>query len=291
MEQRKEAILIGFLAILFWGSLATFSNLLLHIPPFYTLGLSFLLGGLPALLKPKEIFPSLKIFIVGVLGFFGYHFFLFYSFRYAPAIEANLINYLWPLFLVLLTPLFFHEEKLRSYHIAGALLSLVGCVLLVVGGERESTSENAWIGHLLALGAAITWPLYTLTKKKLPPTSPRAIGGFCFGAGILCLVTHALIEPRVVLQSRDAILIFIMGLGPFGLSFYCWDYAGRIGKTKSLGALAYLTPVISTLGLIFFAEKILTFKSGLAMVLIIGGASTGLLDFLPLKTLKKPENH
>jgi drug/metabolite transporter (DMT)-like permease len=106
MEKRKEALLIGLIGILFWGSLATFSNLLLHIPPFYTLGLSFILGGLPALMKPREIFPSFKTFGVGVLGFYGYHFFLFYSFRYAPAVEANLINYMWPILLVFLTPLF-----------------------------------------------------------------------------------------------------------------------------------------------------------------------------------------
>lgn len=287
MVQGKEAALIGFVAILFWGSLATFSNLLLHIPPFYTLGFSFILGGLPALLKPKEIFPSIKIFLVGVLGFFGYHFFLFYSFRYAPAVEANLINYMWPILLVLLTPVFFREEKLRFYHYLGGALAFGGCALLVLGNERESLAQDAWLGYLLAFGAALTWPLYTLTKKKLPPTSPRAIGGFCLGAGLLCLLTHFWIEPRVVLQTRDAIFILIMGLGPFGLSFYCWDYAGKMGNTKVMGALAYLTPVISILGLIFFADKELTVRSSLAMVLIIGGASTGLLDFLPSKTLKK----
>jgi drug/metabolite transporter (DMT)-like permease len=166
-------------------------------------------------------------------------------------------------------------------------LAFLGCGLLVLGGERESIAEKVWLGYLLAFGAALTWPLYTLIKKKLPPTSPPAIGGFCFGAGLLCFMTHAFIEPRVVLQGRDALYIVIMGLGPFGLSFYCWDYAGRVGRTKILGALAYLTPVISTLGLVIFADKILTIKSSLAMVLIIGGASIGLLDFIPLKTLKK----
>jgi hypothetical protein len=36
---------------------------------------------------------------------FGFHFLLFMALRLAPPIEANLVNYLWPLLIVLLTPL------------------------------------------------------------------------------------------------------------------------------------------------------------------------------------------
>lgn len=286
MNAKTEALILGLITILCWGSLATFGKLLIHLPPFFILGLTFLLGGLPSLLKPKEIFPSLKISLVGILGYFGYHFFLFYAFRFAPAVEANLINYMWPILMVLMTPVFFKNEKLSWYHLAGAAMAVVGCVLLVSGSAGE-LNHDFMKGYLLAAGAAITWPAYSILKKKLPPTSVWAIGGFCFGASLLSFITHFLIEPRVSLEAHDAWMILAMGLGPFGLAFYCWDRACMVGDTKLLGALAYLTPVISTLGLVLFAGQELVPTTAIAMVLIIGGASSGLMDLIPSKILKK----
>lgn len=285
MNQKTQSLALGLITILCWGSLATFGNLLIHLPPFYVLGASFILGSLPALCRPKDMFPHWKVLLWGVTGYFGYHFLLFYAFRFAPAIEANLINYLWPVFMVILTPPFFPEQKLRFYHIAGAVLAVIGSVFLVFGKGGELKSENI-IGYLLAFGAALAWPIYSIGKKKMSPTSVWAIGGFCLVTGILCFITHFFLEPRVVLQFDDAWKILAMGLGPFGLAFYCWDAALRMGDSRVMGALAYLTPVISTLGLIIFANQEVVTSTLVAMILIIGGASAGLLDFLPPKRLK-----
>lgn len=277
---------LGLLTVFLWASLATFSNLLIHLPPFYQLGAAFMIGGLLSLRNPRQMFVGLRVFLWGTLGYFGYHFFLFYAFRFAPAVEANLINYLWPLLFVLLTPLFFPSMKLKPYHYFGGLLAVIGCVVLV-SGKDLSFKFDSLKGYLLAFAAAWTWPIYSLGKKKLPETSVWAIGGFCFGAGILCFLTHYLIEPRVVLQSRDAALILLMGLGPFGIAFYTWEKALRLGDPRHIGALTYLTPVLSTLGLIFFTGEELSGRTLGAMVLIIGGASSGLLDLFPSKVLNK----
>ena len=286
MKPSTQSFLLGLLAIVCWGSLATLGNQLIHLPPFYVLGLSFIIGSIPAWTKPKELFPDFATSSWGILGYFGYHFFLFYSFRKAPIIEANLINYLWPMILVMLTPLFFNSQKLKWYHFFGAGLSLLGCLVLVRGKGADIKLENFY-GYLLALGAAISWPVYSLVKKKMRSSTVWSVGGFCLGAGILCLITHALIEPRVVLQWNDALLIFLMGIGPFGLSFYAWDRALAHGDSRVIGALSYLTPVLSTLGLVIFANQSLNLNTVAAMVLIIGGASSGLLDFLTKKDLLK----
>lgn len=287
MNAKTESLLLGLITILCWGSLATFGNLLIHLPPFYVLAVTFFLGAIPSFFKPREMFPSLKIFALGVGGYFGYHFFLFYAFRFAPAVEANLINYMWPVIMVLISPLFFKSERLKWYHYMGASLAVIGCLILVQGNGGE-LNHDFIKGYLLAAAAAITWPLYSIGKKKMPPTKVWAIGGFCLGASGLSFLTHLMIEPRVSLEVHDAWKLLAMGIGPFGIAFYCWDRACQRGDTRILGALAYLTPVISTLGLIFFAGKTLTPATALAMVLIIGGASSGLLDFLPPKILKKP---
>jgi drug/metabolite transporter (DMT)-like permease len=282
MHQKSMSLALGLITIFCWGSLATFGHLLVHLPPFYILAVTFLIGSLPGIFKLREVIPPFRTLILGVTGYFGYHFFLFYSFRLAPAIEANLINYLWPVFMVFFTPLFFKETKLKLHHFLGGLLATTGSVVLVASKGLDLELGNLK-GYSLALCAALTWPLYSIGKKKLPPTSMWAISSFCFFAGILCLVTHFLIEPHVVLQPRDAWLLFFMGIGPFGVAFYCWDLALKNGDARLMGALAYLTPVLSTLGLIFFAQQSLDRSTLVAMLLIIGGTSTGLLDFIPRK--------
>lgn len=286
MNRSTQSFLLGLLAIVCWGSLATLGNLLIHLPPFYVLGVTFILGSIPAWTKPRELFVDWKISVWGIFGYFSYHFFLFYSFRFAPAVEANLINYLWPMIMVLLTPVFFPNIKLKFYHYAGATLAAVGCAVLVASKGADIKLEFIK-GYALAFLAAVMWPLYSIVKKKMKPTSLYSVGGFCLGAGILCLITHILIEPHVVLQMHDAGILLLMGVGPFGVAFYAWDRALSFGDTRVIGALSYLTPVLSTLGLVLFAGQSLNFESGLAMVLIIGGASSGLLDFLPSKSLIK----
>lgn len=282
MKYHTRSIWFGLLTILCWGSLATFGKLLVHLPPFYVLGVSFLIGSIPAWFHPREMFPRPKILVWGVAGYFGYHFCLFYSFRYAPAIEANLINYLWPVILVILSPVFFTQMVLKWHHIAGAVLAVLGSFILVMGETGEPKMEYL-PGYLLALGAALSWPLYSIGKKKMPATPIWAVGGFCFISSLLCFLTHSFIEPRVVLQTHDLYKLIYLGLGPFGLAFYAWDYALRVGDSRVMGALSYLTPVLSTLGLVLFTEEKLLSHTMLAMVLIIGGASLGLLDFLRLR--------
>lgn len=286
MKLTTQSIFLALLAIFCWGSLASLGNLVIHLPPFYVLGFTFIVGSVFSWRRPRDLFPDWKTSLWGIFGYFIYHFFLFYSFRYAPAVEANLINYLWPMLTVLLTPLFFPKTKLKAYHILGSVFAFSGCLLLMSGKGIDLKLENIK-GHLLALGAAISWPVYSLVKKKMIHTSVWSVGGFCLGAGVLCFITHALIEPRVVLQWHDAWKLILMGLGPFGISFYAWDLAMARGDSRVIGALSYLTPVLSTLGLIVFAGQVLTPAAGFAMVLIISGASSGLLDFLPPKDLIK----
>jgi drug/metabolite transporter (DMT)-like permease len=68
--------------------------------------------------------------MIGITGLFGYHFFYFFAIKNAPAVEANLLNYLWPLLIVLLSS-FLPNERLRWFHIVGSLLGLLGAFLLV----------------------------------------------------------------------------------------------------------------------------------------------------------------
>ena len=101
----KNALGLALLTILLWSLLAYLGAQLSHIPPLLLVGIALTFSGLIGSLRPGAWKIKPKVLLTGVGGIFGYHFFYFSAFHFAPAVEANLINYLWPLLIVVLSPL------------------------------------------------------------------------------------------------------------------------------------------------------------------------------------------
>lgn len=271
--QNPFSILAAFGAIVLWASLAMTSKLLAGIPPFYQLSVAFFIGALPVLTGPSA-FPPLRVLALGVAGLFGYHFFLFTAFRLAPPVEANLINYLWPMFMVLLAPLFFSQARLTRGHLVGAALALLGVVVLV-SNQSVSLSGASVTGYLCALAAALTWPVYSLLKSRTPQVALKTTGGICLVAGALSLATHAVTEVTPVPTSQEWGLLLWLGIGPFGAAFYLWDFALKKGDPRLIGSLSYLTPVLSTVFLVFVANQSASTSTWVAMLLMTLGSLVG----------------
>lgn len=266
--------MLALIAIILWASLAMTSSLLAGIPPFLQLAVAFGIGGLPVLFYGRRAFPPMSVLVLGVAGFYGYHFFLFTAFKLAPPVEANLINYLWPMLMVLMAPLFFREAKLKGGHFLGAGLAFAGVVLLIMGRDLEFSSENWW-GFALALMAAFTWPTYSLLKKKAPQVEVITTAGVCLVAAGLSALTHFAVEPRVIPNLQEGWLLLWLGLGPFGAAFFLWDVAVKGGDPRVIGALSYLTPVLSTLLLVFVAGVAAGPLTWTAMLLMSVGSLVG----------------
>jgi drug/metabolite transporter (DMT)-like permease len=270
--------LAALAAILIWSTMALISTRLTHISSFLILGVAFLISGSVSLIRRNAWNIPLTTLLVGVAGIFGYHFLYFRAFTFAPAVEANLINYLWPLLIVVLSPIILPGYHLTIRHIIAAILGLAGAALIVTEGRLNI--DLAYLpGYLLALSAAITWAIYSLLTKRLPSFSTDSVAAFCFISGILSLICFILTGGTIAeiqsINSMDWILIILAGIGPLGTAFYCWDAALKRGDPRTIGSLAYLTPMLSTLNLLIFANKTLTLPSMVAMILIIGGAILG----------------
>ncbi|MEI4927684.1 EamA family transporter, partial [Klebsiella pneumoniae] len=66
---------------------------------------------------------------------------LFVAFRNAPPVEANLLNYLWPLLIVLLAPLLLPGTRLTRRHLLAAATGFVGAMLVVSKGHAGFDSS------------------------------------------------------------------------------------------------------------------------------------------------------
>ena len=273
-----QANLYALGAIALWASLASLGVSLTHIPPFLLTGIALIIGSVPSwpfvLRDPSQWRIPLRTLALGVYGLFAYHFLLFIALRHAPPVEANLVNYLWPLFIVVLAPVVLPGVALRLPHVLAALLGFAGAAIAIVGG-RELSGTLAW-GYLPALAAAFIWATYSLLTKRVAAFPTTAIGLFGLVSGVLSLVCHVLLEPSVALQPHDWALLAVLGLGPLGASFFMWDKALKLGDARHIGILSYVTPLASTALLIVVSGRPFTWSIALATVMIICAAVMGM---------------
>jgi len=283
----KRGNIYGVLAILLWSTLALFSILTTRIPAFELTAMAFVVAsiiGLFVLKKQKITFAvlfkiPLKVYIFGILGLFGYHFFYFLAIKNAPAVEANLINYLWPLLIVVFSA-FLPNEKLRWFHILGATLGLIGAFFLVSkGGSFSFDVEYMW-GYIFAVIAALTWSSYSVISRTLAHIPTYAVTGFCIITVILSTLCHLIFETTVVPTSLELFGAFMLGLGPVGGAFYLWDYGVKNADIKLLGSISYFTPLLSTLLLVFLGYANFTLAITLACVFIILGSFISSAQYL-----------
>ena len=272
-----QASLLALAAIALWGSLAPLGVSLGHVPPFLLTGCALLFGSLIGLVLSRGRVQQWRVppstLALGVYGLFGFHFLLFIALRHAPPVQANLVNYLWPLGIVLMAPLFLPGVRLHRLHVAAALLGFAGAALAIVGG-RDLQGGFAW-GYLPALGSAFIWASYSLLTQRVPAFPSAAIGLFGVVSGLLSLLCHALLESPVDLNVHDWTLLAAMGLGPLGGAFYLWDAALKRGDARQIGVLSFLTPLLSTLALLWLRGEWPSASVVLASAMIIGAAVLG----------------
>jgi drug/metabolite transporter (DMT)-like permease len=273
-----KGTLIGFTAILMWSLLALMTAASGSVPPFQMNAMTFAIGSLPGLallaIKPERISllkQPAKVWIIGIAGLFGYHFLYFTALRNAPAVEAGLIAYLWPLLIVVGSALL-PGERLRWYHVAGALAGLCGTVA-IVSRNGVSFDQSYLLGYGAALLCAFTWSGYSLLTRSFDRVSTDVVTGFCLATSLLSLVCHLALETTVWPASGSEWTAVIgLGLLPVGAAFYAWDYGVKNGDIQVIGAASYAAPLLSTLILLAsgFAEP--SWRILIACVLITGGA-------------------
>jgi drug/metabolite transporter (DMT)-like permease len=272
---------LALAAIALWGTLASLGVSLAHVPPFLLTGLSLLIGSLIALPLSRFKLAAWRVpprtLALGVYGLFMFHFLLFLALRHAPPVEANLINYLWPLGMVVMAPLFLPGLHLHWQHVGAAVVGFAGAAIAIVGrsGGGAGLQLGFEPGYLLALGAAFVWASYSLLTRRVPAFPTAAVGSFAAVSGVLSLVCHWALEPATPLAMQDWLLILAMGLGPLGGAFFLWDAAIKAGDPRRIGLMAFLTPLLSTALLVTVRGDALQWNVLLAAVLIIGAAWWG----------------
>jgi drug/metabolite transporter (DMT)-like permease len=286
MMTSRTATLIGLTAILMWSLLSVMTVATGKIPAFQLAAMTFAIGALVGSLTwigrgeaVRALRQPLIAWIVGVGGLFGYHALYFLALRFAPPAEAGLLNYLWPLLIVLFSSLL-PGERLAPHHVIGALLGLAGTVLLLVGNTGSFTSGQV-PGLIAAFIAAFVWATYSVLSRRLKSVPTDAVAGFCAATALLAALVHGLVETTVWPESAlQWLSVIALGIGPVGAAFYAWDIGMKRGDIRVLGAASYATPLLSTAFLILAGFARPSANIALAAVLIAGGGLIAAKDML-----------
>ena len=264
-------------AIVLWSSLASLATLIPNVPVFLKTGVGLVIGSVIALplarFQIKQLAVKPKILLLGVYGLFGYHAALFIALSTSPSVQANLVNYLWPLLIVLLAPLFSKKVKLNLRVVIGGLMGFIGASLAILSGS--SSDGLFYSGYLFAFMAAIVWSTYSLATNRIGSFPTPAVGLFALVSGILSIAMHFVFETQVSLSSFDWMILVLLGLGPLGAAFYLWDYAIKRSNPQEIGLLSFLTPLLSTGFLLVITGQALSWLLAIAAALIVGGSLIG----------------
>src|SRR5207237_78873 len=282
----RTSTLIGLTSILMWSLLSVMTFATGTIPAFQLAAMTFAIGALVGFLtwigRPdavRALRQPLVAWVVGVGGLFGYHALYFLALRFAPPAEAGLLNYLWPLLIVLFSALL-PGERLAPHHLIGALLGLVGTVLLL-SGNSSGFAAGQLPGLAAAFVAAFVWAAYSVMSRKLKAVPTDAVAGFCLATALLAALVHLMVETTVWPETMGQWLAIIaLGIGPVGAAFFTWDIGMKRGDIRVLGAASYATPLLSTAFLVMAGFAKPSANIAIAAVLIAGGGLVAARDMI-----------
>lgn len=276
--KHTKATLFGFCSILLWGMLAVLTSFSGDVPPFQLTAMTFFIAfliGTAAFIKGGCDFSLLKqpvgVWANGILGLFGYHALYFIALKTAPVVEASLINYLWPVLIVLFSS-FLPGERLRWFHAAGVALGFAGVFVLLTGGGAFNLNPQYLSGYSFALACAVIWAIYSVLSRKNKSAPTLLITAFCGATALLSLICHLLFEDTVIPSLAECVPIVLLGIGPVGLAFFAWDYGVKNGNIKLLGTLSYIAPLLSSVLLLAFGRAQFSWNLLFACALVMAGS-------------------
>ncbi|MBX2805508.1 MAG: EamA family transporter [Hyphomicrobiales bacterium] len=287
----RVATLIGLLAVLLWATLAPLTVLAAGVPPFQLVAMSFVAAtaiGLAYIALRRGAAEELRratlpSILLGTTGLLGFHFLYFLSLSLAPPLEANLINYLWPLLIVLFSALLPNQSGgLRWHHIVGALIAFAGAVLVITKGEGIPVlSSSALSGYGIALLSALTWASYSVLSRMFANVPSSVVTIYCAVTALAAAFAHFQLETTSwPLTSLQWVAAAGLGLGPVGLAFYVWDHGCKHGDLRILGVSAYFAPLLSTVLLVIAGLADGSSVIWVAAIAITGGALLASKDML-----------
>ncbi|SFT26623.1 DMT family transporter [Paenibacillus sp. BC26] len=275
---RSPYVLMPILLLL-WGSVAAVSKLVLgrldsYQVLFYMNGIGVVVFAGIVLYKVRwgtlRLWSWRQTALIVSCGLFAFLYDALYlqALDRIPAVEASMLNYLFPVFIVIFAiPL--HKENMNRYKLLSVVMGFAGTVLLMTKGDLTSLKLTNLTGDVLAILAAVSWGLFTNLVKRnkkdmLISTFLITVVAFVLSAAGL-LVNSNLILPRLV----DFGGVFWLSMCNIVLGFFLYFRALRYSPASLIASFTFFTPFVTLLFIVLLLDERLTLMDGLAALLIL----------------------
>ena len=281
--------LIGQLGLVIWALQALFVVLLKELPTFQTLTLLLSFGALANFVYGRKSRTKQKIEMkdksnqymkyASIACLFIHNVAYIFAFKNADAVQVDLINYLWPILVILFAPLVLQNKQFSIAHIIAASVSLYGVYNLFTNDNAGTISEidkNSVYGYISAMCAAVSWACYTLISKKYNHKATDIMLPFCIIGAIVSAAVHLIHEDTINITTLQFVIILFMSLTTHSLSYTLWGIGIRRGYFEVLNILSYFNPLFSVLILVVFGFASTDHNIILSAMLICSG---GLISY------------
>lgn len=209
----------------------------------------------------------LFIWVAGVMGICLSDFAYIFGAQQAPIAHVDLIDYLWPCFVIGFSSLL-PNEKIYFQHILGALLGLVGIYILIAHDVgQDKISMQYLFGYILAIVGALLWGGYSAFSRYHKAVPTEMIGIYCGVGAIICLALHFQFETFVMPTTSEWVLSVVTGVSGAGIAYQLWDHGVKYGNIYILSVVTYLARLLAMMLLVMFGKEPFSMSLVIACVL------------------------
>ncbi|MFC2100649.1 DMT family transporter [Bacteroidota bacterium] len=283
MRAQNKAYLYASLVVLFWSTIGSAIKLTLRFIDFqlmllYVNFVAVVFLFIVLLIQNKwhilikQSFKEISISaFLGLLNPFLYYLVLFKAYDLLQAQEAVVLNYTWPVILVVLSiPIL--KQKIGWKSITAIMISFFGIYVIATMGNIIGFQLTNIYGVSLAIGSAIIWGIFwILNVKDQRDDQVKMFLNFLFG--FIYILILVLSNKKLSFPEFNGLLGAIyIGLFEMGITFIIWLQALKLSATTAkVSNLIFLSPFISLIIVHYtVGEKILP-STFIGLFLIISG--------------------
>lgn len=283
MKQQRKAVLFALLAVAFWSTMSSAFKITLRYIAYDQLlfwAALFAVAILAAIVFIRTdyrlLFNQTKSDILrsAVLGFlnpFAYYLVLFKAYDLLQAQEAGVLNYSWPVVLVILSvPLLGQHIGLKGF--IAILISFSGLLVISTKGNPMDLNFSNPLGVLLAVGSAFLWALYWIINlRDKREEQLKIFMNMIFGGAYITayLILFSEINPPSLPALTGAAYI---GIFEMGITFVFWLLALKNAtNTAKVSNLIFLSPFIALFFIHFFVGEPILPSTIVGLFLIVTG--------------------
>jgi drug/metabolite transporter (DMT)-like permease len=163
--------------------------------------------------------------------------------------QVNLLNYLWPIWIVAFGAVLLSDRVRLAAAAAGAAAGFAG-IVIAGGPQTFSHPPTNILPHGMALSGGVLWALYSvlLRKWRVSEESTGVAFQFTACAAMAAVIATVRGEWGSAAWGKGSTLFWVLfgGVGPTGLAYYWWEIGMKRGAVQFLAALAYLIPIGSS---------------------------------------------